>query len=284
MVYDTAAPMVSIAQPTATFVGGVVPISVSSSEGTPVVTTSPATTISATSWNTLGIPDGSYTINASAQDAAGNVGVATPRAVTVDNTPPGPFTATGPATVAGGPSIFWTPAADASGVTYRVLRDPGGMVGALGAVSGWTDPTNPAPGTYTYTVQAVDALQHVTSAPAITVVVTKPSDSAPQSVSAASPTNTTPHVTWERPITFAVTGWQVYRDNALVTTLNNPATLSFDDVAVPGQGLHSYVIRAMSGGVLGDPSAPISVVYDTAAPALTPPSGTPNPDGSVSIS
>ena len=101
---------------------------------------------------------------------------------------------------------------------------------------------------------------------------------------AASPTNTTPHLTWQRPITFAVTGWQVYRDNALVTTLGDAATLSFDDVGVPGQGLHSYVIRAMSGPSLGDPSAPISVVYDTVPPAITAPAASANPDGSVSIS
>jgi hypothetical protein len=135
-------------------------------------------------------------------------------------------------------------------------------------------------------VQAVDQVGHVTSAAALTIVVTAPSATAPQSVSAVSPTNTTPHLVWQRPITFAVTGWEVFRDNpntAPVATLG-PSALSFDDVGVPGQGLHSYVVRAMSGASPGDASAPVSVVYDTLPPALAAPSGTANPDGSVSIS
>ena len=81
-----------------------------------------------------------------------------------------------------------------------------------------------------------------------------------------------------------MTGWQIFRDNTLLTTLDNPATQSFDDTGVPSQGLHSYVVRATSGGVVGDASAPVSVVYDTAAPALATPTATPNPDGSVSLS
>ncbi len=212
--------------------------------------------------------------------------------VVVDTTAPGPFTASAPATVAGGPQIFWTDAADPNLAQYQILRDgPGGHAEFDGVSDGWTDPTvSLAPGMYRYTVQAVDLLGHTTSATnattrtlvPLTVVVTKSSDSAPQSVAAASPTHATPHITWQRPITFAVTGWQIYRDNALVATLDASA-LSFDDVGVPAQGLHSYVIRATNGSMSGDASAPVSVVYDTMAPSLSTPTGTANPDGSVSI-
>lgn len=287
VVVDATPPTVTISSPTATVVGGVVSIAASSSEpGAVNVSTSPATTISPTAWDTTAISDGTYTITASSTDAAGNPGSAQ-RVVTVDNHPPGAFSASGPTTVAGGPQIFWTPAPDLTSVTYRIQRNgPGGPVQFDGVTSGWTDPSQPlALGTYTYTVEAVDVLGHVTQATGspLTIVVTAPSATAPQSVSAVSPTNTTPHLVWQRPVTFAVTGWQVFRDNAMVTTLDASA-LSFDDVGVPGQGLHSYVVRAMSGASLGDASAPVSVVYDTLPPALAAPSGTANPDGSVSVS
>ena len=288
VVVDATPPNVTIAQPSGTVVSGNVAIVISTSEaGATSISTSPTTVpaITPTGWDTSGAADGTYTIAATVIDAAGNAGTGS-RLVTVDNHPPGPFTASGPGTVAGGPSIFWTPAADATAVSYRVLRNgPGGSVQFDNVTSGWTDPTNPlALGTYVYTVQAVDVPGHVTSAPPVTVVVVPASASAPQNLSAVSPTNTTPHLTWQRPVTFAVTGWQIFRDNTLLTTLDNPTAQSFDDTGVPSQGLHSYVVRATSGGVVGDASAPVSVVYDTAAPALEAPTATPNPDGSVSLS
>ena len=79
-------------------------------------------------------------------------------AVTVD-TLSGAFTASAPATVAGGPQIFWTAAPDATQVTYRIQRGgPGGNVQFDGVSNGWTDPSNPlALGTVAHhTVQAVD--------------------------------------------------------------------------------------------------------------------------------
>jgi hypothetical protein len=287
VMFDTVAPTVTIAQPTASVVGGVVAILVSASEGTPVISTSPASAISLTSWDTNALTDGTYTISASVTDAAGNVGSGS-RAVTVDNHAPGAFTAFGPTTVAGGPTITWTPASDLTNVTYRIQRDgPGGHVQFDGVSSGWSDsdPAHPlALGTYTYTVQAVDALLHVTAAPTLTIVVTAPSASTPQNVSAVSPTNALPHLAWQPPITFAVTGWQIYRDNALVTTLTDPSARSYDDTAVPGQGMHSYVVRALSGATQGDASAPVSVVFDSIAPSLAAVSATPNPNGSISLS
>src|SRR6185312_4205192 len=154
---------------------------------TPTIATSPASAISLTAWDTNSLSDGTYTITASVTDAAGNPGSGS-RTVTVDTHPPGAFTAFGPTTVAGGPTITWTPASDLTTVTYRIQRaGPGGPVQFDSVSSGWSDsdPAHPlAVGTYTYTVQAVDAIGHVTSAPTLTIVVTAPSASTPQNVSA----------------------------------------------------------------------------------------------------
>jgi hypothetical protein len=286
---DTTAPMVTIAAPTSTFVSGVVPISVMSSEAGPtVVTTTPPTPAGAltpTSWSTTAVSDGAYTINASVTDAAGNVGTAQ-RAVTVDNSPPTAFTARAAPSFPGSPQIFWDPSSDASGVTYRIVRNNGTsdtVISTPGIVSGWTDTPSPPIGAYTYTVQAVDGLGHVTSSNSLAVRVTSPSVTTVQNVTATSPTNATPHIAWDPPVSFLVTGYQVLRDGAVVKELDAGAR-SFDDVPAPGQGLHSYVVRAESGGTLGDPSAPVSIVYDTLPPSLAQPTATANPDGSVSLS
>ena len=285
---DTAAPTVTIAAPTATFVGGVVPISVMSSEpGTTAVSTTPATPATAltpTAWTTTAVNDGLYTLNASVTDAAGNVGTATPRAVTVDNSPPTAFAARAAPSFPGSPQIFWDPSFDASGVTYRIVRNNGTadtVINGPGIVSGWTDTPSPPIGSYTYTVQAVDALGHVTSSNALAVRVTSPSVTTVQNVTATSPTNTTPHISWQPPVSFFVTGYQVLRDGVVVKELDASAR-SFDDAPLPAQGLHSYVVRAESGADFGDASAPISVVLDTLPPALSQPTATANPDGSVS--
>jgi hypothetical protein len=285
---DNTPPMVTIAAPAATFVGGVVPINVSQSEpGSLTIATSPATTITPTSWDTNAVNDGTYTITAHVTDAAGNVGTGQ-RTVTVDNSPPTPFNASALPSFPGSPQIFWEPSSDPSGVTFRVVRNDGTANTVItgpnnsSLSSGWTDTPSPPIGTYTYTVQAVDGLGHVRSAPPLTVRVTSPGVTTVQNVTAPSPTNTTPHIAWERPISFLVTGYQVWRDGVLAKELDASA-LSFDDTSVPGQGLHSYTIMAESGSTLGGASAPVAVVYDTAPPSLDQPTATANPDGSISL-
>ena len=108
------------------------------------------------------------------------------------------------------------------------------------------------------------------------------SKTAPRSISANSPTNTVPHVTWQPPVSFLVGAWNIYRDGALLTTLGDASASSFDDTALAAQGPHTYAVQAVNDTQTGDISSPVSVTFDTMAPAADPASATANPDGSIS--
>jgi hypothetical protein len=224
------------------------------------------------SWNTS--IDGPYTLVATSTDAAGNQSATAPISVTVDNTPPVAFTIFAPSPVAGSPTLSWG-GAD----TYTASRD-GVSVGAVS--SPWTDPGNPAPGSHTYVITASDGAGNQRGS-SVTVLVLPLSVTAPQELSASSPTNDFPHLTWQKPETFAVTSWQVYRDGVVVAANIGSNTTSFDDTTVPTQGPHVYVVQALSDTTLGDKSGSVSVIYDTTPPALDPASATANPNGSISV-
>jgi hypothetical protein len=228
-------------------------------------------------WNTTTVADGVYTLHADAADSLGNPSPTASLTVTVDNTAPAAFTVFAPSPVAGSPTLSWTTVA---GLTYTVTRD--GV--AVGVVSSpWTD-SGATPGMHTYVVTATDGAQNATHAPPVSVQVIAASATSPRNLSAASPTNAVPHLTWQKPTTFAVTSWQVSRDGGIVATINDPNVMTFDDAAVGGQGPHTYSVTAFSGGTPGDPSAPITVLYDTAAPTLAAPTGASDPTGAISIS
>ena len=89
----------------------------------------------------------------------------------------------------------------------------------------------------------------------VSVQVVAASATQPRALAAPSPTNSAPHLTWEKPSTYAVTGWEIFRDGASIATIGNPDTMSYDDAAVGAQGPHSYAVRALSGSGHGDPRA-----------------------------
>jgi hypothetical protein len=158
----------------------------------------------------------------------------------------------------------------------------GGVVVAPSVMPPWTD-GELSPGTYDYGVVALDQAGNPSSAGAVSVIVIPASRTAPRSIAAASPTNTVPHLTWEPPVTFAVTSWKIYRDGAVLTTLNDAALGSYDDTSLTTQGPHLYAVQAMSGVTPGDLSSSVAVTYDTTAPVLDPARATANPNGSISI-
>jgi hypothetical protein len=222
-------------------------------------------------------PDGHYTLRAIAVDRADNSSM-TAIPITVDSTPPASFSIFAPSPVVGSPTLSW-PSSDPSS-TYTATRD--GV--AVGAVSSpWTD-LNPGTGTHTYVVTATDSAQNSTSS-SVAVLVVAASATAPRSLSALSPTNSVPHLTWQKPTTFAVTQWQITRDSdEVVATLTDPDVVSFDDSHVTGQGPHVYTVRALSGDTAGDASNPITVTYDTVAPVLGEPTAVAVPSGAVALS
>ena len=286
---DTTPPTVSITQPASSLVSGTIAVTATASDtggsgvGAPALTfTGPVSGSIGATWNTTSVPDGAYVIHADATDAAGNPGSAT-HPVTVDNTAPGkPQVHALQSPVAGSPTLSWIPVA---GETYHVARTsstpPGAKTFPGTVMPDWTDPDQLSPGTYTYVVTATDSAGNSAASATATVIVIPPGDTAPRAFSADSPTNAPPHLTWQPPVTFAVTSWQVYRSGQLVATLGAAAS-SFDDVAAP-QGSNLYSVQAISSGVAGDMSSKVAVIYDTQAPTLGAVSATPNADGSVAL-
>ena len=222
--------------------------------------------------------DGSYTLRAVAVDRANNTSEAT-IPVTVDSTPPPAFQVFAPASVPGGPTLSWS--LPGGPYTFTITRDGVAIPGSV--TSPWTDLSNPAPGQHSYVVTATDAAGNTASA-SVNVLVTPPSATQPRQLSANSPTNAVPHLTWLPPVTFAVTSWQVFRDGVALPPITDPATTSFDDTTVGAQGAHLYSVQALNNGTAGDMSSSITVTYDTVAPSLGPVTATPNPDGSVALS
>jgi hypothetical protein len=302
VLYDTTAPGIQITNPVnASLVSGVVQIGATATDAGsnvdtialsvagpgqaityPVAHASPgsASLNASGAWDTsvLATDGASYVVTAVATDRAGNTATVTATA-TVDNTAPAaPSVSAVQNPVAGKPTLVWTPKA---GETYSVYRDGALLDGT--AMPPWNEPTELAPGTYDYGVIAKDSVGNPSPAGHASVVVIPPSVTAPRSLSATSPTNAIPHLTWQQPVTFAVLNWLIYRDGALIATIG-AATTSFDDAGVGAQGPHTYAVQATNGSVVGDMSSSVSVIYDTTRPTLDPASATANPNGSISLS
>jgi hypothetical protein len=93
------------------------------------------------------------------------------------------------------------------------------------------------PGTYTYTVDGVRLGRHRRTLP-LTDRRHRATALRAECLG-GSPTNTTPHIAGSGRSTFAVARAGRSIATTLLSSLGDPAALSFDDVAVPGQGSHS---------------------------------------------
>ena len=92
---------------------------------------------------------------------------------------------------------------------------------------------------------------------------TSPSVTTPQNVSATSPTNTTPHISWQPPVSFVVTGWQVLRDGVVV----NDATIR----APAASTMHRLPARACTRTSCERRAAPILAMRQLRSPSSTTP-------------
>src|SRR4029077_12782757 len=187
----------------------------------------------------------------------------------------------------------------ASGIDhYDVYRDGSKVnstaIPAAGPYS-WSDTASssnsPAvtSGTYTYTVVAVDNAGNASAAsPGLSIVLDPQSLSAPTSVSAtATPTNQRPQVSWVAPSAtpgFTLDHYRVLRNGVFLQSVSGP---SFTD-ATPSLADSTYTYQVIAtdsaDSAFGAASAPVSVVYDTTAPAT--PAGVSAGaalDGSVSV-
>ena len=205
-------------------------------------------------WNTSTVavnqrpPDGAVTISALVTDMAGNVLTITTPAV-VDNTAPDvKAVLTAPPAVAGSPTLIWTPAHDAVGITrYEVLRG-GNVIATVASIAGaqtfsFSDKSAPDQATSTYIVRACDGAAHSVDSNAVPVLVDstavtrrKGPDRADADVRGARA-----HLVMRR-AAFAVNHYDVYRDGLLVGSTPG-AGATFTD-ATATEGTHDYAVLA----------------------------------------
>lgn len=216
-------------------------------------------------------PDGPIFVRAVITDNAGNVDNTPAVQVTVDNTAPDvKAVVTAPPAVAGSPTINWTPAHDAVGISrYDVLRGPN-VIGTVASIGGaqtysFNDKNAPDQATSTYIVRAYDGANHFTDSTPVAVLVDSTAVSAPHNVAAQSPTSASPVLNWTAPSVFAVNHYDIYRDGLLVASTPGPATTFTDATAT--EGTHDYAVLARDvaahPGVL---SSSFKVVFDKTAP------------------
>ena len=215
-------------------------------------------------------PDGAVTVSAVITDNAGNAVTVTTPAV-VDNTAPDVKSViTAPPAVAGSPTLNWTPAHDAVGISrYDVLRG-GGVIGTVASIPGaatysFNDKNAPDQATSSYVVRAYDGANHFADSDAVAVLVDSRAVSAAHNLAAATPTAASPVLNWQAPASFAVNHYDVYRDGRLVGSTVGAAATFTDTTAT--EGTHDYAVLARDAaahpGVL---SSSFKVVFDKTAP------------------
>jgi hypothetical protein len=215
-------------------------------------------------------PDGAVTVSAVITDNAGNAVTVTTPAV-VDNTAPDVKSViTAPPAVAGSPTLNWTAAHDAVGISrYDVLRG-GAVIGTVASIPGaatysFNDKNAPDQATSIYVVRAYDGANHFADSDAVAVLVDSRAVSAAHNLAAATPTAASPVLNWQAPATFAVNHYDVYRDGLLAGSTVGAAATFTDTTAT--EGTHDYAVLARDAaahpGVL---SSSFKVVFDKTAP------------------
>ena len=217
---------------------------------------------STTTWSHTGLTPGSYTYTVVAVDAAGNISDPSNSATgTVPDTTkpsaPGNLTATGSA---GQVALSWQASTDDVGVSgYQVYRGTSQIGTVGGTVTSYTD-QGLSPGTYSYTVKAVDAAGN-TSDPSTAATGTVPDTTkptTPQNLTANANGLTQVDLSWQASTDdVAVTGYNVYRNGSLIASTGTTTSYS-DTVLIPGK--YAYVVKAFdAAGNLSDASNGASV-------------------------
>lgn len=165
--------------------------------------------------------------------------------------------------------LSWQPSSDDVGVSgYNVLRN-GVLLGQTAGTS-YPDTTGQQGSTYSYTVQAYDAAGNVSaSSDALSETVpdvTPPDTPAQPAVKLTSTKSIT--VTWKAVTdNVGVSGYQVWRNGALVTTVTG---LTYTDSSVKQGGSYSYQVSAVdaAGNVsTASPASRTLSIADTTKPS-----------------
>jgi fibronectin type 3 domain-containing protein len=233
---------------------------------------------SGTSYSDVVLP-GTYTYEVRAVDTADNLSDPS-NADTVTVTPPdleaptAPQNLTADAVGGGQADLAWDASSDNVAVTgYRIYRNDQ-AVATIDPATSYSD-TVP-PGDYTYVVRALDAADHE-SAPSNSADVTVPDiedPTAPQNLAATVVSPSRIDLAWEASAdNVAVTSYEIYRDDVLLTTID-PATAYSDSVIAPAT--HKYEVRAL------DAAGNVSAFSNSDTATVTPPdTESPLPPGNL---
>jgi len=216
-----------------------------------------------------------YAYTVDAYDAAGNHSAqSTGASITTPDWAP-PTAPTGLAASAVNSSeidLSWQAATDNVGVAGYTVYRGGSAVATLGpGVLTYADTGLGHGATYSYTVTAFDAAGN-TSPQSSPASATTPDDIAPTTpggLSATATSSTSVGVSWTASSdNVAVTGYDVYRDGGLLTTVS-AGTLAYTDTVAVGS-THSYTVDAFDAA--GNHSAsPAAVTVTTPTSDTTPP-------------
>jgi chitodextrinase len=216
-----------------------------------------------------------YTYTVDAYDAAGNHSAQSTGAsiTTPDWAPPtAPAGLTASAVTSSEIDLSWQAATDNVGVAGYTVYRGGSAVATLGSgVLTYADAGLGHGLTYSYTVTAFDAAGN-TSPQSSPASATTPDDIAPTTpggLSATATSSTSVNVGWTASSdNVAVTGYDVYRDGGLLTTVSG-GTLAYTDTVAVGS-THSYTVDAFDAA--GNHSAtPAEVTVTTPTSDTTPP-------------
>jgi chitodextrinase len=221
----------------------------------------------------------SYTIQT--VDLAGNRSGQSPAATATTPAAPdttAPSTPTGLTASAVSPSqinLSWTASTDNVGVTgYRVYRN-GTLVSTLGNVTSYQNTGLSGSTTYSYTVQAIDAAGNASGQSAPASATTQSSDTAapstPTGLTATAVSSSRIDLAWTASTdNVGVTGYRVYRNGTLLTTLGN--VTSYQSTGLSASTTYSYTVQAIdaagnASGQSASASATTLATADTTAPS-----------------
>jgi hypothetical protein len=158
------------------------------------------------------------------------------------------------------PSLSWNEVSNAR--DYVVYRDGGKVASSTNGYTTYMD-TSVSEGSYNYYIRAVTAGGGMSDpSDAVTVVYAR-DITAPTGLTAHSPTNQAPALTWNT--VSGVNHYDVYRDGNNIGSTTNT---TYSDTSA-NEGSHGYYIKAVNAASMSsDPSNSVMVVYDMTAPTI----------------
>jgi large repetitive protein len=178
------------------------------------------------------------------------------------------------------PSLSWAAAANGTGaVTYDVWRGATKLTATPISVRTYIDTSASLPqGSSSYSVTATDSTGTSAASSPTTVVYDTVPPPVPTTLTAVTPTNQKPALSWVSGGNDATSGFATYQVYRGAVQVGSPAATTFTDSGLVTSGSQSYTVRAAdAAGNVSTGSVGKAVMYDTvtpSAPVLTAPVAT----------